>query len=323
MSKYTKFTRKVFKFCDIITEPFSNWWRRNTKGMFVEKEVRYGEDDLETADIYCKKELMDELKPVLINIHGGGFVGGDKDNRIALCVWYANLGYFVFNINYGLAPESPFPKGPANCIEALNYVVKNAEKYKLDTSRIVLCGDSAGGYMATSVCAACDCEELRECYGQTPLVKPCAIVLNCGIYDLETALKGKMIFNMAPKIALDVCGVPVEDIQNYKYHKYLSIFDYITDKFPKAFIAYSARDFFVPGQGAKMVEKLQNFGIYVDFYVGNRVADIHVFPLFWDLQSAKESNAKLEEFLIKIRDGAPMTREQATENAQPQLAAGS
>ena len=50
-----------------------------------------------------------EKLPILVNIHGGGFVMGDKDYRESLCEFYAHNGFFVFDINYRMPPEVVFP----------------------------------------------------------------------------------------------------------------------------------------------------------------------------------------------------------------------
>ncbi|HKL94403.1 MAG TPA: alpha/beta hydrolase [Clostridia bacterium] len=299
MSKYTRFSRTVFKFCDILCQPLSNWWRQNTKGLTAKLDVPYGTETCQKADIYYKAELADVKKPVFMNIHGGGFVGGDKSVRNALSIWYAKLGYFVFNINYGLAPEKMFPEGPRDCIMAYNWLVDNAEAYNLDTSRIVVGGDSSGGYLSAVVAATSYSKELQNFYGIATKVKPCAVVLNCGIYDVKTVLSSKMIFNMAPKLALDFCGIATDEIEKYEHRDYLSVIDYITDEFPPSFVAYAKKDIFVPGQGNRLIEKLQNFGVYEEHYEAKRFGDNHVFPLFWDAPSAKECNAQIKEFLIK------------------------
>lgn len=303
MSKYTKFSRRVFKFCDALCQPLSNWWRQNTKDMVTKLDVPYGTEPIQVGDIFYKKELAESKKPVFFNIHGGGFVGGDKKHRVALSVWYANLGYLVFNINYGLAPEKMFPEGPRDCIKAYNWLIENAEAYNIDTNRIVVGGDSSGGYYAAVLAATSDSKKLQKFFGIVPKVKPCAAALNCGIFDVETALSGKMIFDLAPKIALDVCGVTVDELDNYENREYLSIIDFITSEFPPTCLAYAKNDMFVPGQGERMIEKLQNFGIYEEHYQGKRFGDNHVFPLFWDLPSAKEANAILRKFLIKVANG--------------------
>ncbi|MDD4840016.1 MAG: alpha/beta hydrolase [Clostridia bacterium] len=303
MSKYTRFSRSVFKFCDVICQPLSNWWRQNTKGLTVEYDIAYGPEKCHTADIYFKTDLLDTKKPVFMNIHGGGFVGGDKRVRNALSVWYANMGYLVYNINYGLAPEYMFPQGPLDCINALNWLVDNKEKFIIDLDKLVIGGDSSGGYMATAVATTSYSKYLQDFYGVVPKVKPYATVLNCGIYDVETALKSKTIFNMASKIAVDYCGITTDKINEYEHRQYLSTIDYVTKDFPKAFIAYAKKDMFVQGQGERLIERLNNLGVYEEHYAAHRLGDNHVFPLFWDGISAKECNALIREFLIKVRDG--------------------
>ncbi|MDD4840017.1 MAG: alpha/beta hydrolase [Clostridia bacterium] len=303
MSKYTRFSRNIFKICDAICQPLCNWWRQNIKELTVEFDVAYGSENIQTGDIYFKTELADSKKPVFMNIHGGGFVGGDKCFRNALSIWYANMGFFVYNINYGLAPERMFPAGPSDCVKALNWLVDNKEKYKLDVNKIVVGGDSAGGYMASTVATVGNSKELQDCYGVVPKIKPYATVLLSGVYDVETALSSKAIFDIAPKIALDFCGFPLDRIEECEHHKCLSTLDYVTSEFPKAFVAYAKKDIFVQGQGEELVEKLHKNGVYVEHYEGKKFGDNHCFALFWDSTSAKECNAHIKEFLINIRDG--------------------
>jgi len=55
-------------------------------------------------------------------------------------------------VDYRLAPENPAPCGIHDCYAALKYVLANSEDFNVDTDRIALSGDSAGGYMSTGVC---------------------------------------------------------------------------------------------------------------------------------------------------------------------------
>jgi len=303
MSKYTKFSRLVFKFCDTISQPLCNWGRQNLKDLSYEKDVPYDDHPLCVGDIYYKTELKDTPKPVLIYIHGGGFVGGDKKFRNALSVWYANLGYFVYNINYRVAPEFTFPQAVKDGVSALNFIAENKDKYNLDLDKVVISGDSAGGYYAGYIAAASRSEALQKKLGLDYKVKPYAVVLNCGLYNLETALSAKTIFNMAPKIALDLCGVTVEEFEKYEYREELSSLNYVDENYPKCFLIYAKKDIFCAGQGEVLSEKLKKLGVYVEEYEGKRRGDNHCFPLFWDLKSARECNEKLAKFLIAIKEG--------------------
>ncbi len=90
--------------------------------------------------------------PVLIWFHGGGWVFGDLDSAELPCRQLTNDAQcVVISVDYRLAPESPFPTPLQDCLRALNWVVENAQMLSIDTNRIAVGGDSAGGNLATCV----------------------------------------------------------------------------------------------------------------------------------------------------------------------------
>jgi acetyl esterase len=95
----------------------------------------------------------DEVLPLLLFFHGGGFVIGDLDSHDTLCRELCNLsGCAVIAVDYRLGPEHRFPKAVDDCLAALYYVHDQAGKLKIDAKRIAVGGDSAGGNLA-AVCA--------------------------------------------------------------------------------------------------------------------------------------------------------------------------
>lgn len=87
--------------------------------------------------------------PVVLWIHGGGFAIGRAESDDPFAVKVAReLGFAVANVEYRLAPETPFP-GPLNdCYAALTYIYAHAEELGIDPNRIAVAGASAGGGLA-------------------------------------------------------------------------------------------------------------------------------------------------------------------------------
>lgn len=87
-------------------------------------------------------------KPIIIDIHGGGWhYGSPNDDDISSC-FLADKGYAVFSIPYRLAPEFTFPTQLNDVQKAIAWIHTNATKFGTDSTRIVLMGRSAGGNLA-------------------------------------------------------------------------------------------------------------------------------------------------------------------------------
>lgn len=87
--------------------------------------------------------------PLLLFMHGGGFVVGGLDTHDEMArVLTAESGCVTVSVDYRLAPEHPFPAAPDDCFAALKWAAANAEALGADSSRIAVAGDSAGGNLA-------------------------------------------------------------------------------------------------------------------------------------------------------------------------------
>ena len=91
--------------------------------------------------------------PMLLNIHGGGFVAGDLDNDNHRCSNFAeNVGCTVISVEYRLAPKYPFPAALDDIRAVLMYAYENPDEFDIDNERIAVFGTSAGGNMAAGLC---------------------------------------------------------------------------------------------------------------------------------------------------------------------------
>ncbi|MDB5985584.1 MAG: alpha/beta hydrolase [Nevskia sp.] len=103
--------------------------------------------------------------PLLLYFHGGGYALGSLASHDAPCRWLAlNAGCVVIAVDYRLAPEHPFPAGVDDALAAFRAVVARAAEFGIDTTRIAVGGDSAGGNLATVVAQQVRGEALQPCF---------------------------------------------------------------------------------------------------------------------------------------------------------------
>lgn len=115
-----------------------------------------GGDDPATADLPARLYSPvsdDDVLPVLIYFHGGGWTVGSIDSHDATCRFIAQAGGLkVISVDYRLAPEFRFPTAVDDALAAFRYVRDNAGTLNVDPTRIAVSGDSAGANLAAVVC---------------------------------------------------------------------------------------------------------------------------------------------------------------------------
>ena len=118
-------------------------------GVKVERDLKYGPADRHLFDLFVPEAASANARPVLIFIHGGGFLAGNKrqpgspfyDN---IMLWAANNGFIGVNATYRLAPQSPYPAGAEDIAAVVAMVAGKIGERGGDASRVYLMGHSAG-----------------------------------------------------------------------------------------------------------------------------------------------------------------------------------
>lgn len=96
---------------------------------------------------------MLNAKPVIVYLHGGGWVIGSLDAYDASARALAKLCHaMVVSVDYRQAPEYTFPQAHEDAYAVTQYIIQNASKFDADANKVAIAGESAGGNMAGAVC---------------------------------------------------------------------------------------------------------------------------------------------------------------------------
>jgi acetyl esterase/lipase len=128
--------------------------------------------------------------PTLIWIHGENWVGGSKEASFVSLLPFLDMGWNVVNIDYRLLNVAPAPASVEDCRCALRWIYQHAKDYNIDTNRLVVSGNSAGGHLSLLVgmvpaSAGFD----SQCPGPEDL-KVAAVINWYGFPDLTELLEG-------------------------------------------------------------------------------------------------------------------------------------
>ena len=237
--------------------------------------ISYGMDKMNVLDVYRPKAAKGKL-PVIVSVHGGGWVYGDKELYQHYCMSLAQRGFAVVNFTYRLSPEHKFPCHLKDTVKVFKWVLSNAEQYEFDVENIFAVGDSAGGHILSLFCALCVNPEYAAKYSfKAPEgFVPKAVALNCGVYDLKMEMQSSSsTITLMKKYILPRKGTE-EELEE------ISVVNYITSQFPPCYIMTSNDDF-LKQQPGPLMEKLDQAQVpYVYKFYGDENHKLgHVFHL--------------------------------------------
>ena len=242
--------------------------------------------------------------PVIVWVHGGGFVGGDKSDIEEYAVQLASNGYVVVNINYALAPEAKYPT-PINQLEELyQFLMENAEVYQLDMSRVFFAGDSAGAHIVTQFVLVQTNEDYAKLVDRNAIMDTNTIqgmLLFCGPYDMEKFVEignnNAIIKFLLYRVLWGYTGI--REVSDNYLLKELSLIDYVNEGFPDTFIT-DGNTFTFMQQGIDFAHKLESLGVYVKavFYETDEKL-IHEYQFKMDNEFSYHTFSELLLFLME------------------------
>jgi acetyl esterase/lipase len=115
-------------------------------------------------DVYYSEDVKGKL-PVIIEIHGGGFLYGYKEMNKLYGYHLAKRGFIVFNINYRLAFSDTKVLGQIQDVAtAINWIGDNINSYPAEKEKIFITGESAGGLLATMITLIAKSQRLQKLF---------------------------------------------------------------------------------------------------------------------------------------------------------------
>ncbi|MDE6155262.1 MAG: alpha/beta hydrolase, partial [Eubacterium sp.] len=206
-------------------------------------------------DVYYPEGTTEKL-PVIIDIHGGGWMYGNKELNKYYCLALASRGYVVFNINYRLVPDVTVNEQLQDCAYALKWISENMQDYPCDTENILLTGDSAGGQLAVYSAALLQSEKLREVFDVVDGdLQPSALLLTSPVSYMNDG----SAFSMYTKI---LWGRDYKDKATYEYMNLDQIIDYV--QLPPTYLITSSGDTLAHSQTLKAAELLESKGVQTE-----------------------------------------------------------
>ena len=268
--------------------------KKRDEGLLVPKEIEryvdiaYDNKDSKwnLLDVYCPKE-RNGLLPVIVSVHGGGWVYGDKEVYQFYCMELAKEGFAVVNFSYRLAPEYKFPAALEDTNAVMEWVFEHGAEYGMDLENIFFVGDSAGAHLASLYIGICTKPEYAKKYDfKIPEgLKPKAAALNCGVYDFYEELRNE---------ESNVRGLAEAIFEEKKRKEQLELFqpvNVVTKEFPPVFLMTCENDF-LAGQAPFMKRALEKAGVFHEYHLyGEGQKEIgHVFHCNIRLEEAKKCN---------------------------------
>ncbi|WP_339303759.1 alpha/beta hydrolase [Paenibacillus sp. FSL R5-0519] len=211
-----------------------------------------------TLDIYYPSATSEPL-PIVLWVHGGGWVLGDKADIANYAVQLAKQGYVVVSMNYALAPDTTYPIPVVQTNQALNYVKNHVSEYQGDPENLFLAGNSAGAQIASQTAAVVTNPSLAKLMNITPSVQPeelRGVLLFCGPYNLSTVAETG--FPLIRTFLWSYTGV--KTFEDYPRLNEMSTVLQTTEAYPPAFIT-SGNDDPLTSQSIELAQVLKRLDV--------------------------------------------------------------
>jgi acetyl esterase len=238
--------------------------RHDPGGVAVRRDERYGAGADGVLDVY-RPQGRGEALPLVLWIHGGGWLAGSKEELAGFFRLIAARGYAVAAPRYSLAPKYPYPTALRQVMEALAHLTAHAGPLGVDPGRIVIAGDSAGAQLAAQTAALVTTPGYAEAVGVPVEIAPeqlRGVALACGAYDLSLLTEGSGLGqSMATAMLWAYSGH--RGFRRDESFALASVADHLSSGFPPALVTAGNADP-LRAHSVVLAERLRDLGVRVD-----------------------------------------------------------
>lgn len=273
---------------------------RRHKGIAKFRNERYAPQGRRALlDIYFKDTANG--KPLFLYIHGGGFVSGLKNNRRFYCYNWVDKGYVAVNIDYDYALNARHPEHLRQIFKGVEYALDRVAELGADTDRIVVAGDSAGGYFAAMIAAAASHRGIYDYFGiefkyrDTFTVAAC-VTVSAVVDPVRSVATGFPQIELFAKAFFDMSKAELKAAADSEFVRRSAPDFYADEKFPPTFVIGSSADKLL-SESEIFKDKLAASGVMHGFYLCGGVSAVHAGGLACELSaSGKEALEKAQKF---------------------------
>lgn len=219
--------------------------------------IKYGVRSL-TLDVFQPKTGRNH--PAIIMVHGGGWRSGNKSMEAAMAIRLAQAGFVAVPVEYRLSLEAKYPAAVTDIKAAIKWIKLNADRFAIDTTKIAIEGNSAGGQLATLVGMTNGLDKFDDDRNGGKVTSRVNAVIDIdGVVDFLAPLSLNM-----PRtgISADVAWIGATFEENPQRWKEASPIFYVNEKSVPVLFVNSSQHRFHAGED-EMVGLLRQYGVSV------------------------------------------------------------
>ena len=264
-----------------------------------------------TFDLYYP-QTSKQAVPVVLWVHGGGYVGGDKSGMKEFATrLVADSSVAFISMNYELAPDAPYPSQLQQVNELVQFLLEKKQAYPmLDLSKLFIGGDSAGAQIALQYATVQTNANYAKELGMTAALPASHLkgtLSYCGPVDLKQMANqqsdNRFMKFFVKTVAWSLLGT--KDWQTSAELQEVSLVDKVTKEFPPTYLT-DGNSFSFQDQGLALVQRLKTLNVPVStlFFKDKKATITHEYQFDYQTKEAKQCYQETVQFVTHDIDEA-------------------